>query len=583
MEKLTEKSKRGLDDNNEPVSKRKNSSTSSTSDSRRSRSRCTDECEPNEGKSEVKEENLDEEISEKKKENFKGKLFQCTGYHGCSMVFTRSEHLARHIRKHTGERPFECGTCKKRFSRLDNLRQHKQTVHLYDFDKNIKVNKKTTKKLRKGNEPVTPSVITEFNTLSSPPNSVSPQLKRVDNKLPPPPPRQPIFLQKHESFSDTRNSYNKPVPLVLENTSNTNDGLRIITPTTGTGSIMETNSPNSRLNQLKMQTRSGSTVSPSMPSFNGINSPGINLVGPMSMGSVPENLSPYGLMFGSNSTTVTPTNASFDFQRQSTYTPSVYYQRNNRSVQYQMNNTPNKALHQLRRESFNQRSTETGEEEENNQNYSNQYITYVPFGQMNMVSPINQYTPVGQPSVSPLLNQMGQLNSIYNPLLGHINQLGPMNQIYNQYSSTPVSYVPYVSQFPQPSSGLNFSQNLSQPPSATSKSFPISTSNTENKTSSIPSLTSTGQSTLSSTDKHDSKYETVQLPPLPQNLATEDPKLQIAGTNVIESGSKEGEVGINKNKTSSESTTSNSSNNGDNSSYGNNCKKRILLESILNG
>ncbi|KAF9060413.1 hypothetical protein BDP27DRAFT_422554 [Rhodocollybia butyracea] len=56
------------------------------------------------------------------------KTFQCRNFGDCRMVFSRSEHLARHIRKHTGERPFTCH-CSKNFSRLDNLRQHAQTVH----------------------------------------------------------------------------------------------------------------------------------------------------------------------------------------------------------------------------------------------------------------------------------------------------------------------------------------------------------------------------------------------------------------------------------------------------------------------
>ncbi|KAJ6467684.1 hypothetical protein C8R47DRAFT_812462 [Mycena vitilis] len=62
------------------------------------------------------------------------KTFQCAGYGECRMVFSRSEHLARHVRKHTGERPFACH-CTRQFSRLDNLRQHAQTVHSAPEDK----------------------------------------------------------------------------------------------------------------------------------------------------------------------------------------------------------------------------------------------------------------------------------------------------------------------------------------------------------------------------------------------------------------------------------------------------------------
>lgn len=62
------------------------------------------------------------------KKKGKSQRFYCVDYPPCSLSFTRSEHLARHIRKHTGERPFQCH-CSRRFSRLDNLRQHAQTVH----------------------------------------------------------------------------------------------------------------------------------------------------------------------------------------------------------------------------------------------------------------------------------------------------------------------------------------------------------------------------------------------------------------------------------------------------------------------
>jgi uncharacterized Zn-finger protein len=36
----------------------------------------------------------------------------------CSKVFTRLEHLRRHKRAHSTERPFACVECKRQFARL---------------------------------------------------------------------------------------------------------------------------------------------------------------------------------------------------------------------------------------------------------------------------------------------------------------------------------------------------------------------------------------------------------------------------------------------------------------------------------
>lgn len=56
----------------------------------------------------------------------KPRLFVCQI---CTRAFARQEHLTRHERSHTKEKPYSCGICNRNFSRRDLLLRHAHKVH----------------------------------------------------------------------------------------------------------------------------------------------------------------------------------------------------------------------------------------------------------------------------------------------------------------------------------------------------------------------------------------------------------------------------------------------------------------------
>ncbi|CAF2803301.1 unnamed protein product [Rotaria sp. Silwood2] len=91
------------------------------------------------------------------------KPFQCKI---CARAFSRSDHLTTHIRTHTGEKPFSCDTCGRRFARSDERKRHGK-VHQKTRNTNLI------------HHPLTRSP-QQFNSLTMLPHSLIPSMNEDD-------------------------------------------------------------------------------------------------------------------------------------------------------------------------------------------------------------------------------------------------------------------------------------------------------------------------------------------------------------------------------------------------------------------
>ncbi|RLV96326.1 Transcriptional regulator ADR1 [Spathaspora sp. JA1] len=73
----------------------------------------------------------------------KPRLFVCQI---CTRAFARLEHLKRHERSHTKEKPFSCGVCQRKFSRRDLLLRHAQKLHAGCSDAITRLRRKSIKR-----------------------------------------------------------------------------------------------------------------------------------------------------------------------------------------------------------------------------------------------------------------------------------------------------------------------------------------------------------------------------------------------------------------------------------------------------
>lgn len=94
----------------------------------------------------------------------KPRLFVCLV---CTRAFARQEHLKRHERAHTREKPFDCGVCFRKFLRRDLLLRHAQKLHAGCLDDAIRRLRRRRGSTGKLDDQKPPRAADNYNQLAS--------------------------------------------------------------------------------------------------------------------------------------------------------------------------------------------------------------------------------------------------------------------------------------------------------------------------------------------------------------------------------------------------------------------------------